>query len=64
MVAELVFIEINAIQGTQFHPILLDLGHLGDVEQIRALVDYQVPCPPTVMWCALQHHSRIVPLVD
>ena len=40
MVAELVFIEINAIQGTQFHPILLDLGHLGDVEQIRALVDY------------------------
>jgi hypothetical protein len=46
VVAEPVFIEISAIQGAQFHPILLDLGDLGVVGPIRALVDYQVPSPP------------------
>ena len=45
MVAEPVFIEISAIQGAEFHSILPDLGHLGDVRPIRDLVDYQVPCP-------------------
>ena len=49
MVAEPVFIEISAIWGAQFRPILPDLGHLGVVGPIRALVDYQVPCPSNIV---------------
>jgi hypothetical protein len=65
LIVELVFIEVRAIQGGHFHPILPDLGQLGVVALIHVLVNYQVPRPSnmaSLLLCKTPYSRRGGPL--
>jgi hypothetical protein len=43
VVAKPAFVEISAIQGARFHPILPDIRHLENARPIHALLGLSLP---------------------